>query len=77
MFQNHIALIFEMLVTVYSDNDSHFVNKDVRELFREHEVVHYIDSITSSSFTELLERAVQEMIEYLRIRSMKKEKTFI
>ena len=77
MFSNHIVSIFEMSATVYSDNDSHFVNKDVRELFREHEVVHYIDSIISSSFTELLEWAVQEMIEYLRIRSVKKENTFI
>ncbi len=54
MFQNHIVLIFEMLVTVYSDNDSHFMNKDVRELFREHEVVHYTKLIISSSFIELL-----------------------
>ncbi len=77
MFQNHIVSIFEMFATVYSDNDSHFMNKDVKELFREYKVMHYIDSITSSSFTKLLERAVQEMIEYLRIRSMKKENTFI
>jgi len=53
--QNHIASIFEMFATVYSNNDLHFVNKDVRELFKEHEVMHYIDFITSSSFTELLE----------------------
>jgi len=55
MFQNHIVSIFEMFVTLYSDNESHFMNKDVRKLFRKHEVMHYIDSITSSSFTELLE----------------------
>ncbi len=65
-----------MFATVYSNNDLHFVNKDVRELFKKHEVVHYIDFITSSSFTKLLEWAVQEMIEYLWIRSMKKENTF-
>jgi len=53
--QNHIASIFKMFATVYSNNDLHFVKKDVRELFKKHEVVHYINFITSSSFTELLE----------------------
>ncbi len=77
MFQNHIVLIFEMFITVYSDNDSHFVNKDVRELFREHEVVHYTRLIISSSFIELLKRAIQEMIEYLRTKSVKKKNIFI
>ena len=45
MFQNHIAFIFEMLITVYSDNNSYFMNKDVRELFRKHKVMHYIERV--------------------------------
>jgi len=76
MFQNHIAPIFGMPATVYSDNGSHFVNKDVRGLFREHGVVHYTGPITSPSSTGLLERAVQEMIGYLRTRSVEKGNTF-
>ncbi len=76
MFQNHIAPIFGMPATVYSDNGSHFVNKDVRGLFREHGVVHYTGPITSPSSTGLLERAIQEMIGYLRTRSVEKGNTF-
>lgn len=77
MFQNYIASIFEMPVTVYSDNELHFVNKDVRRFFREHEVIHYIESITSFSSTELLKRTVQKMIEYLRTKSIDKGNIFI
>lgn len=66
MFENHIFSIFEMSIIVYFDNDFHFVNKDVRPYFREHDVIHYIGSITFPSFTELLKRAVQKMIEFLR-----------
>jgi len=54
MFQNHIVSIFEMLIIIYSDNKSHFMNKNVRELFRKHEVMHYIEFIISLSFIELL-----------------------
>ncbi len=65
LFDNHLTPIFGWPWGVYSDNGSHFVNREVRRMFMEHGVSHFTGPISHPASTGLLERAVQEMMTFL------------
>ena len=75
MWENHITPIFGWPKDTYSDNGSHFVNKPVQHMFRNHRVTHFTDPISHPSSTGLLERAVQEMMAYISKKCIEKGTT--
>ena len=72
MFEFQISPVFGWPRGVYSDNGSHFVNELVGSLFVRHGVSHFTGPISHPSSTGLLERAVQEMINFLSKKCIEK-----
>ena len=68
IWENHISPIFGWPTGIYSDNGSHFVNELVSAIFVRHGVSHFTGPISHPSSTELLERGVQEIINFLNKR---------
>ena len=60
---------------LYSNNDSHFVNHDVRAVLEEHEMSHFTSSISHSFSTDLLKRAMQALFSMLSKRCIERETT--
>ena len=68
LHENHVSPVFEHFCAVYTDNGSHFVNKLVKKYYRNCGITHYIGPISHLLSTGLLERAVQGLISFLRIK---------
>jgi len=68
MYETHLTPIFGYPETVYSDNGSHFVNRDLQRLFKDHGVVYFTGLISHPSSTGLMERAVQGVLSFLRTK---------
>ena len=58
---------------LYSNNDSHFVNHDVRAVLEEHEMSHFTNSISHSSSIDLLKRAMQALLSMFSKRCIERE----
>jgi hypothetical protein len=67
---NHLTPTFGWPKAVYSDNGSHFVGKDITNLFRLHGVTHFTAPVTHPSSVGLIERNVQMMMSQIRKRSI-------
>lgn len=72
MYKNHLSPIFGHPQRVYSDNRSHFVNKDVQPYFLNRGITHHTGPISHPSSIGLLERTVQGMLSYLRAKCIEK-----
>lgn len=70
MFENYLTPIFGHPAAAYSDNGSHFVNEKASRYFEERGITHFTGPISHPSFTGLMERGVQGMINFLRAKTI-------
>ena len=75
MLRDVITSIFEWMSDLYSNNDSYFVNHDVKVVLKEHEMSHFTDSISHSSSIDLLKRAMQALLSMFNKRCIERETT--
>ena len=75
MLRDVITSIFEWMRNLYSNNDSHFVNHDVKTMLKEHEMSHFINLINDSFSIELLKRTMQTLLSMLNKKCIKREST--
>ena len=73
MLRDVIISIFEWMNNLYSNNDSHFVNHNVRIVLEEHEMSHFTDSISHSFSIDLLKRAMQTLLSMLSKKCIERE----
>ena len=73
MLRDVITSIFEWMSDLYSNNDSHFVNHDVRIVLKKHEMLHFTNSINHSSSIDLLKRAMQTLLSMLNKRCIERK----
>ena len=62
MLRDHIVLMFDWSKSVYSDNESYFVNNNVHAIYLEHEINQFTKSMSLSLFIELLKRTIQMLL---------------
>jgi hypothetical protein len=56
--------------TIYSDNGSHFVGKEIEQMFKDHGVVHFNAAISHPSSVGLAERYVRMIIGSVRLQCL-------
>ena len=62
---NHIVSVFEWLKAIYSDNSSHFTEKNIKAIFKVHRVTHMTASVTHLFSVDLIEWNVQLILSQL------------
>ena len=70
-----IASIFEWSIKFYSNNESHFVNNNVKTLLQIYNVNQFTKLINYLAFTNFLKRGVQEMLALINKKCIKKKIT--
>ena len=66
MLCNYIVSVFRWLKAIYSDNRSHFTEKNIKAIFNAHEVTHMTVSVTYSFSVSLIDQNVQLVLSQLQ-----------
>ena len=67
LLHNYIVPVFEWAKVIYSNNESHFTEKDIKVIFKAHRVTHMTAPVTHPSSVRLIEQNVQLVLSQLQV----------